>query len=604
MSLPVSNLVNVSVSLTPSGAAALSFGNLMIAGDSNVINGTQRFRSYPNIQSVANDFGTTAPEYLAAVLYFEQSPQPGELYIGRWFSTASAALNDGGILSASQQTLSLWTSITNGGFVIVIDGVTYTLTGLNFSAQTNLNGVASVITAALTTATSTGTCVFNGTNFEIISGTTGLGTQASGTITFTGNPSAADTVTLNGQAITFVASSPSANQVLIGGTSLITAANLEYFLMNSLDADLIPATYTRNGLVITVTYNTVGTAGNSYSMTKSSTSLSLSGSDLAGGTVASSVGYATAGTGTDISAQLQLTALTTQALVPAFAAETPLACIAALAGLSNNWYGSMFASTVAVTDTQSVAVAGFIEAAYPTRTFGVTTSESGALSSLVSNDVGSQLKALGYNQSFVQYSSTSPYACASFFGRAFSVDFTAENTTINLMFKQEPGVAAENLTSAQAAVLQSKNINVFVQYDNSTSIIQYGTVASGQFFDTIQGVDWLQNAIQTNVYNVLYTSLTKVPQTDAGVNQITNAIAQACGQAVSNGLVAGGTWNGPSFGQITTGQYLKAGYYIYAQPVALQSEAARATRVAPPIQVAVKLAGAIQSVDVLVYVNQ
>ena len=171
------------------------------------------------------------------------------------------------------------------------------------------------------------------------------------------------------------------------------------------------------------------------------------------------------------------------------------------------------------------------------------------------------------------------------------------------MFKQEPGVAAENLTAAQASVLQSKNCNVFVDYVNDTMILQYGVMASGQFFDTIQGVDWLQNAIQTEVYNVLYTSLTKIPQTDAGVNQIVNAIGGACGQGVANGLLAPGTWNGPSFGQITTGQYLKAGYYIYAQPVALQSQADRAARKCPPIQVAVKLAGGIQSANILVDVN-
>ena len=109
--------------------------------------------------------------------------------------------------------------------------------------------------------------------------------------------------------------------------------------------------------------------------------------------------------------------------------------------------------------------------------------------------------ALGYDQSVSQYSSSDAYAIASLFGRAFSVDFTANNTTIVLMFKQEPGVAAENLTAAQASVLRWKNCNVFVDYVNGWIDPQYGVMASGQFFDTIQGVDWLQNAIQTEVYN-------------------------------------------------------------------------------------------------------
>ena len=252
---------------------------------------------------------------------------------------------------------------------------------------------------------------------------------------------------------------------------------------------------------------------------------------------------------------------------------------------------------------RNLDVAANIEAQQITRTFGVTIQDTSVLSSLVTSDLASQLQSFGYNQSCTQYSSSNPYAIASFFGRAFSVDFTGQNTTITLMFKQEPGLAPEVLSESEAAVLISKNCNVFVEYENDTMILQKGVMASGQFFDTIQGTDWLQNAIQTAVYNVLYTS-PKVPQTDAGMNQITNAIGQACSQGVNNGLIAAGTWNGPSFGTLSTGQFLKAGFYIYATPLALQSQADRAARKAPPIQVAVKLAGAIQSVDILVDVNQ
>ncbi len=103
---------------------------------------------------------------------------------------------------------------------------------------------------------------------------------------------------------------------------------------------------------------------------------------------------------------------------------------------------------------------------------------------------------------------------------------------------------------------------------------------------------------------MLYTSSSKIPQTDSGVNQLTNAIGGVCDAAVNNGLAAPGIWKADGFGQIVTGQYLKAGYYIYAQPIALQSQADRETRVAPPIQVAIKLAGAIQEMDVLINVNR
>jgi hypothetical protein len=213
------------------------------------------------------------------------------------------------------------------------------------------------------------------------------------------------------------------------------------------------------------------------------------------------------------------------------------------------------------------------------------------------------MKGAAYRQSFCQYSQN-PYAIASFFGRGFTVNFAASNTTITLMFKQEPGVTGEDLDFNQALTLKNKRCNVFVDYVNDTVIIQYGVMSGPAYFDEIHGLDWLQNAIQTAVYNVLYTSSTKIPQTDSGVNKLVNAIDGVCGQAVNNGLVAPGVWNADGFGNLNTGDYLKTGYYIYAQPVALQSQSDREARMSPPIQVAVKLAGAIQSVDVLVDVNR
>lgn len=599
MSLSVSNIVRVTINLSPLAAAVRSFGILMIAGDSSVISGLERLRTYSNIDEVAADFGVNAPEYKAAVLYFGQTPSPATLMIGRWIRTATPAENIGGILSPANQVLTNWTNITNGGFVISIDGAVQTLTGLNFTGATNLNGVASIITAALMGGA---TCVWDGNEFTIISGTQGAGVKATGSLTVVTNPSPADTLTIDGTVVTFVASGPTGNQVLIGGTAALTAANLQQFLQNSVDVNISKATYVRTGSVIAITFKVIGLTGNSFTLVSSAGHVTVSGSTLSGGAVPSSVGFATAGTGTDISAQLKLTSSTSQALVIGYDAETPAACAAALALKSTAWYGLMFQASVQPTDDQSIDVSDFIEAQDITRIYGVTITDTGVLSDLVTTDLASRMSDAGYLRSFCQYSGNL-YAIASFFGRAFTVDFLAQNTTITLMFKQEPGVVGEDLDTNQALTLKNKRCNVFVDYVNDTTLIQYGVMSGSAYFDEIHGTDWLQNAIQTACFNVLYTA-PKVPQTDAGVNQLTNAIDGVCGQAVANGLVAPGTWNGPSFGTIVTGQFLKTGYYIFASSVALQSQSDRDARKAPPIQVAIKLAGAIQEVDILVDVNR
>ena len=603
--LDVSNLINVTVALTTAPASGRTFNTTLIAGDSAVISGAQRIRQYTALTGVASDFGVSAPEYLAASLYFGQSPQPSTLYIGRWIRTATSAQNVGGILSSTQQTLSNFNAISNGSFTITIDGTSQNLTGISLLSATNLNGVAAAINAVLTNAIAT----WNGTQFVITSNSTGIGVKATGSITMTGTGTASDTVTVGGTVITFVASGPTGNQVLIGGSAAATAGNLWTFLNSSTDTNISKCTYSLNGAVVTATYASVGTAGNSFTLAKSSTAITLSAATLLTGANASAVGFATTyASGTDISALLQLTSTLSSGLITGYAAETPLACVNALATTGtyqNSWYGLGWACATFPADSDYVAVAGFIESQTITRLQGISTQETSCLNSTVSTDIGSLILAGSYAHSFVVYCSTNLYAAVSVLGRACGVNFAANNSTINLMYKQMPGIIAEDLTTAQAAALQAKNINSFVKYDNNTSLIQWGTVGVvNAYIDQTQGVDWFQNDVQTKCFNVLYTTTTKVPQTDAGANQLINACNQACNDAINNGLAAPGTWNGPSFGNIVTGQYLKNGFYVYMPSVNTQSQATRVNRAAPPIQIALKLAGAFNSVSVLITVNQ
>jgi len=82
--LPVSRLISIAVSLTAAGAKAQNLSTLLILGSSTVIDVVERYRNYATLDAVAADFGTTAPEYLAAQLWFGQSPAPTSLLIGRW----------------------------------------------------------------------------------------------------------------------------------------------------------------------------------------------------------------------------------------------------------------------------------------------------------------------------------------------------------------------------------------------------------------------------------------------------------------------------------------------------------------------------------------
>lgn len=257
-----------------------------------------------------------------------------------------------------------------------------------------------------------------------------------------------------------------------------------------------------------------------------------------------------------------------------------------------------------VDNSSIIAAAGLIEAQQKKRVFGVTITDTTVIDPTSTSDLGYLLKANNLGRTYAQYSQYEPQAVASFFGRASTVNFNGSNTTITMKFKQEPGVRAETITETQAAALKGKNVNVFVNFDNGTAIIQEGVMSNGTFFDERHGLDWLENAVQTAVWNLLYTSATKVPQTDEGTNLIVTTIEAILDQAVTNGLVAPGVWNAAGFGQLKQGNYLAKGFYCYAPPVASQSQADREARKSVPIQVAVKLAGAVHFVDVIISVNR
>lgn len=282
-------------------------------------------------------------------------------------------------------------------------------------------------------------------------------------------------------------------------------------------------------------------------------------------------------------------------------AETLAQAISAVLQFTN-WYGLGIAGDEDLTAAEITATAAAIQASSLSRVFAVTSDDSGIIDSASTTDIASTLKAAGYGRTFVQYSTTSKYAALSAFGRAFTVNFTGNNTTLTLKFKTEPGVTYETLTSSQAAAVDAKNANVYVYYANDTAILQQGVMSNGDFFDERHGLDWLQNYVQTNLFNLLYTSTTKIPQTEAGITRLLSNVEQSLDQAVSNGLVAAGVWNGGDIGQITAGDTLTKGYYVYAQPLSSQAQADREARKAPLIQAAIKLAGAVHYADVQINV--
>ena len=598
LGLSPSRIVLVNMSLAALAAARRNFGAMLLVDSSDVIDTDEGMRQYDGITDLATDFSISADVYKAAKVFFSQSPQPSLCYIGRWAQTATKGRLNGGLLSSAEQVLTNFTAVTSGAMELEVDTVPISLTDINLSSATNLNGVASLVQTALQAKATDATVVWDATQsrFQIKSGTTGTTSKvglaqaptATGYITFGSNPSADDTVTLNGVAITFKASGASGNQVNIGASLTATLVALTSFLNASANASLTVANYSSDATKLYIEYKTTGTGGNAYTLAASAGTRSAA--TLSGGS------------GTDISSLLGLTSGDSAVSVDGVAAETAEECVLRLLDFSNEWYGLVMPDTN-MTNDDHLSVASLIEAASPARIYGVTTQSAATLQPDSTTDLAYMMKDAGYQRTLVQYSSSNAYAVASLVGRFATVNFEGVNTTITVMFKQEPGITSEKLTGTQSNALKAKNCNVFAYYSNGTAIVQYGKMAGGWYIDERHGADWMADRYQNDVYNLLLTS-PKIPQTNKGAARIKAVLERASEQAVTNGWVATGLWTGEPFGQLATNQILETGYYHYVQTMEQQSQSDRENRHAPAIKSALKLAGAIHDVVIDVVVNR
>jgi hypothetical protein len=86
------SVVDITVQVSPLAAPRATFNIALIVGTSAVIPTAERLRLYENVDDMLDDgFVITDPEYIAAQIYFSQSPAPRKLYVGRQDLTTSPA---------------------------------------------------------------------------------------------------------------------------------------------------------------------------------------------------------------------------------------------------------------------------------------------------------------------------------------------------------------------------------------------------------------------------------------------------------------------------------------------------------------------------------
>jgi len=274
-------------------------------------------------------------------------------------------------------------------------------------------------------------------------------------------------------------------------------------------------------------------------------------------------------------------------------AETVTEALTVIDDINSDWYGLMFTrevrdGVIINGELAVVAAASWVEARV--KVLGNTTNDIDVLDSVTDTDIASVLSAMNLRRTMTTFSNfPNQYPSASILGRAFTVNFDQPDSTITLKFKQMPTITVEDLTQNQKAVLDGKSANALIEVGSSDMFAE-SFMANGTFFDETHGLDWLTDAIQTNVFGYLLTRPTKVPYTDAGVAALEQQVIRALDAAVLNGLLAAG--------ETQDGVFLENGYRTTTIPVDDVDQSSVDARIYPGLSFIALGAGAIHNVTI------
>lgn len=279
--------------------------------------------------------------------------------------------------------------------------------------------------------------------------------------------------------------------------------------------------------------------------------------------------------------------------------ETVVQAVTACREKNSEWYG---AYACGIEKAEIIELAKYMDSASPESYLFYTTSDSDVLTN-TSGNVFETLKKNGIHRALGLYSAKTDDAAVAVMGVAMGRNTGTASSAYTLAYKTLAGVETEALTSTQVTTIKNLNGNIYINRGSVYNVLEMGVSADGTKFDEVLNLDMLTNNIQTAVVSALARSA-KVPQTDAGIDNLLNTITEPLEKAREIGFIAPGVWNTESIFTVEKGDTLPRGYIIISDSVDSQSQADREARKAPPIYILIKCAGAIEYVSIKIYVNR
>lgn len=216
------------------------------------------------------------------------------------------------------------------------------------------------------------------------------------------------------------------------------------------------------------------------------------------------------------------------------------------------------------------------------------------------------IKLSGYDYTRMLFTKDGDRKLATrYMSRTHVVDFNGENTALTMQLKELVGQLPSSYTDTELDNANKIGLDTYVTFKDQPKVL-CANGANG-YTDLSYNIIAFKDALQTDAFNLLGTTSTKIPQTQRGVNQLVDTLKKTCEQFKKAGFIGAGTWNSTdTFGDVDTFKrnIEQNGYYIKAQSLKDQLQAEREQRKAPLIQIAVKTAGAFHEVNILLRIEE
>lgn len=267
------------------------------------------------------------------------------------------------------------------------------------------------------------------------------------------------------------------------------------------------------------------------------------------------------------------------------------------AGLDNSirLYGWAFDKTLR--DSEQIVECAKFVSTLPFGLCGITSNDEACLNKDNKNDIGSQIKELGLNRTFVMYHDNEYYYPeVAALALALSVDYYEADTAISMKFKNLYGIPTCRITEEELSALQEKQINSFVLIAESSRTFRDGVTSDENYYiDDIVNLDNLKLHIQAELFN-LFTRVNKIPFSEKGLTLLYNALNTVGDRFVKNGCLDSRELSAEE-AQVRRTSMAPA-YEIVFPELSTIPQSQRQKRIGPPAQFIVNLSGAIHSLTV------